>query len=75
MKHKGSKRGTLEQATGLTPRDVIAQQAMHGILTACSSPQYYDRIRERASEYKIPERIAEMAYIQADAMIRQAKVT
>lgn len=54
-------------------RDHLAAIAMHGILTACSSPQYYERIRERASDYKVPNEIARMAYAQADAMIEQEK--
>jgi len=52
-------------------RDELAALAMQGILNACASPQYFDRINKIANTEPIQdfsEVVAEMAYQQADYM-------
>lgn len=51
----------------------LAKTAMHGILTACSSPQYYDRIVEAAGRTNMTpqEYIAGMAILQAETLQQQ----
>lgn len=52
-------------------RDELATIAMHGILTACDSPQFYDRIADTAHKEKtsVPRVIAHQAYHLANAMM------
>lgn len=57
-------------------RDTLAAVAMHGILTACSSPQYVDNLIREAkllAKDDIYERIAERAYNVADSMMKEGK--
>lgn len=56
-------------------RDELARTAMHGILTACSSPQYYDRISKAATGNceQLYHTIARDSYKLADAMIAEGK--
>jgi hypothetical protein len=51
-------------------RDELAAVAMHGILTACASPQFYDRIADEARKEKttVARYIAHNAYGVANAM-------
>jgi hypothetical protein len=54
----------------LVNRETLAALAMHGILAACASPQFYDRILGASAEEKTsPHRfIAHMAYQLVNAM-------
>lgn len=54
-------------------RDATAEKAMHGVLCACSSPQYADRLADEANRLHkgyIPDAIASRAYAIADALIQ-----
>jgi len=56
--------------TRSTRRDELAAVAMHGILAACASPQFYDRLEQRCEQEKVSMHrfIANMAYEIAAAM-------
>ena len=56
-------------------RDELAAKAMHGILCACSSPQFRDKILSYCERTKTSEtkEIARAAYEYADAMIAEGK--